>query len=173
MKPATLESASPFITSSTPRIMDPVMAEAITPERTIILGTSFCGSVISSAAPLESSKPTNMNCSRPMTARKPAMLGLRSAIVSVPSGLPFCTRKAMTRPRKMNRVSRRTMVPMMPVHLPYFISIMESITVTHTTTRPTTMDQKVLIGSVRMRLLMAATQVAARVPPIHTGLEPQ
>jgi len=74
----------------------------------------------------------------------------------------------------MKSVSRRTTVPTMPVHLPYFISIIESITVTHTTTRPTMMDQNVLMGwsAGRMRLLMAATQVAARVPPIHTGLEP-
>ena len=45
------------MTSSTPRIIEPVMAAAMRPERRIILGTSFCGSVISSAAPLESSKP--------------------------------------------------------------------------------------------------------------------
>ena len=75
----------------------------------------------------------------------------------------------------MKSVSRRTMVPMMPVHLPYFISTIESMTVTQTTTSPTMMDQNVLIGwSVgRIRLLIAATEVAARVPPIHTGLEPQ
>ena len=57
----------------------------------------------------------------------------------------------------MNSVSRRTTVPMMPVHLPYFISIMESMTVTQTTARPTTIDQPVLIGSSRIRTLMAAT----------------
>ncbi len=96
-----------------------------------------------------------------------------SATVTVPSGLPFCTRKTMTSARKMKSVSRRTMVPMMPVHLPYFISIIDSITVTQTTTRPTTIDQPVLIGSSRIRLLMAATEVAASVPPIHTGFEPQ
>ena len=149
MKPATLESASPFMTSSTPRIIEPVMAAAMRPERRIILGTSFCGSVISSAAPLESSKPTNMNCSRPMTAEEPDERRLAGRLtMSVPSGLPFCTRKTTTSARKMNSVSRRTMVPMMPVHLPYFISIIESMTVTQTTTRPTTIDQKVLIGSV-------------------------
>ena len=65
------------------------------------------------------------------------------------------------------------MVPMMPVHLPYFISTIESMIVDHTTMSPTTMDQKVLIGVLRIRLLMAATLVAARVPPIHTALEPQ
>ena len=150
------------------------MAAAMRPERRIILGTSFCGSVISSAAPLESSKPTNMNCSRPMTARNPRSVGLRLETVIVPSGLPFCTRKTTTSARKMKSVSRRTTVPMMPVHLPYFISIMDSMTVTQTTTRPTTMDQTVLIGCPsRIRLLIAATEVAASVPPIHTGLEPQ
>ena len=65
------------------------MSDAIRPERTIILGTSFCGSVISSDAPLESSKPTNMNCRRPMTPRKPTSVGFMSATITVPSGLPF------------------------------------------------------------------------------------
>ena len=46
----------------------------------------------------------------------------------------------------MKRVSRRTIVPMMPVHLPYFISTIESMTVTQTTTRPTAMDAPVPIG---------------------------
>ena len=71
-------------------------------------------------------------------------------------------------------MSRRTTVPMMPVHLPYFISTIESPTVTHTTMSPTAIDAPVPRGwSGTIRLLMAATQVAASVPPIHTGLEPQ
>ena len=65
-----------------------MIRQATMPERTIITGTSRWACFISSAAPLESSKPTNRNCSRPITARKPVTLGFTEDRVTVPAGLP-------------------------------------------------------------------------------------
>ena len=61
---------------------------------------------------------------------------------TVPAGLPFLTRNQTTRREEDEEQASRTMVPMMPVHLPHFISTIESMTIAHTTTSPTTIDQK-------------------------------
>ena len=67
-------------------------------------------------------------------------------------------------------MSRRTIVPMMPVHLPHLSSMSDRPTMAHTTRMPTTIDGSVPIGFFRKKVLIVVTTAAASVPPIHTGL---
>ena len=132
-------------------------------------GTSRCGLRISSLAELESSKPTKRNCSRPMTARKPARLGLRLPQPIVPAGLPFLMRNQATRPMKMKKTASLTKVPMLPVQRPNLSSMTERPTIAHTTARPMTISQTVPIGVAEHELAREHGDRGGRQRAAHPG----
>ena len=81
-------------------------------DRTIMAGTSRLGLRISSAAPVDSSKPTHMNTRMPITVRKPVSVGLKSPAADVPCGLPCCARNAMNSAVNNPTTAILTNVPM-------------------------------------------------------------
>src|SRR5712692_4956132 len=143
------------------------------PDPTIILGTSRLGLCISSDAPLDSSKPTHRNTSTPMTPRKPATEGLRSAADDVCAGCPCLTRNAMNSAVKMPTTAILTNVPMFGPHLPYRNAMIAVPTVTHVNTRPTMISPVVPSGLLTTKALSVAITVADSVPPIQMGLDSQ
>ena len=101
MNPATLERASPGITRSTPRIIEPVTSEAMIPERTIILGMSFCGSLHLLGGAVEELEADEEELQQADDGEEADdLLGWRSATVIVPAGLPSLTRNTTTRMRR-------------------------------------------------------------------------
>ena len=78
--------------SRIPPITTMYSTAVMAPERSTPIGTSRCGSTISSLAPDSSSKPTSKKTMLPITARKPLTLGLRVESGACPAGSPFLTR---------------------------------------------------------------------------------
>src|SRR5216117_3337593 len=94
-------------------------------------GTSRCGFIISSDAPLDSSKPTHRNTRTPTTPRNPLIDGFRSATPIVPAGWPFDTTNAIARTKKTPTTRILTIVPMLGPHFPYLNDATATPTVSH------------------------------------------
>ena len=88
MNPLTPDRAALGTTRRMPRITSPYSTAPRPPARTIIFGTSRCGSIISSDAPLEVSKPTHKNTRMEIAVRNPFKEGLMSPAVEAPAGRP-------------------------------------------------------------------------------------
>src|SRR6202453_510095 len=171
--PLTLDSEALGMTRTMPPMTSAYSTAATSPERRIIRGTSRCGLRISSAAPVDSSKPTHMNTRMPIETRKPLRVGLKSPAPEVPCGRPCWAMNAMNSPVNSRTTAILTNVPMFGPHLPIRNATMAIPVVTQMNTRPMTISQVVLSGLLNTKLFSEAIVAAVSVPPTHSGLDSQ